>query len=186
MAWFRMSVGRRNNADPRWLVPIICRLGHVTKKEIGSIRIFDRETKFEIAEAVAGRFAAAVRRATPNDEDIRIEPAGMPDRGGKAGGKPLHRRSPPQGHDGGKKRSSALPGPGMPGPRSRRTAGRRAGARAMARASAKTRDEADRVATSAVTAPRRASAGRERSATEGAASTGRPMETDGRASSGKP
>jgi ATP-dependent RNA helicase DeaD len=108
MAWFRISVGRRNNADPRWLVPIICRLGHVTKKEIGSIRIFDRETKFEIAEAVAGRFAAAVRRATPGDEDIRIEPAGMPDRGGKAGGtkrssadagsgdarpaKPLHRR----------------------------------------------------------------------------------------------
>ena len=110
MAWFRMSVGRRNNADPRWLVPIICRLGHVTKKEIGSIRIFDRETKFEIAEAVAGRFAAAVRRATPNDEDIRIEPAGMPDR--KAGGKPLHRRSRPQGHDGGMKRSSAHAGPG--------------------------------------------------------------------------
>jgi ATP-dependent RNA helicase DeaD len=126
MAWFRMSVGRRNNADPRWLVPIICRLGHVTKKEIGSIRIFDRETKFEIAEAVAGRFAAAVRRATPNDEDIRIEPAGMPDRGGKAGGKPLHRRSPPQGHDGGKKRSSAHAGPGdarPPKPPHRREAG---------------------------------------------------------------
>ena len=53
MVWFRMSVGRRNNADPRWLLPIICRLGHVTKKEIGSIKIFDRETKFEIVKSHA-------------------------------------------------------------------------------------------------------------------------------------
>jgi ATP-dependent RNA helicase DeaD len=120
MAWFRMSVGRRNNADPRWLVPIICRLGHVTKKEIGSIRIFDRETKFEIAEAIAGRFAAAVRRATPNDEDIRIEPAGTPDRGGgKRLGKPPHRGSGPQAHDGGAKRPAAHAG-GRPGSRDAR------------------------------------------------------------------
>ncbi|MDQ4060949.1 MAG: DEAD/DEAH box helicase [Pseudomonadota bacterium] len=73
MVWFRMSVGRRNNADPRWLVPIICRRGHVTKNEIGVIRIFDRETKFEIAEHAAGRFAASVHQST--EEDIRIEPA---------------------------------------------------------------------------------------------------------------
>jgi ATP-dependent RNA helicase DeaD len=73
MVWFRMSVGRRNNADPRWLLPIICRLGHVTKKEIGSIKIFDRETKFEIVKSHAPKFASAVRKT--NDEDIRIEPA---------------------------------------------------------------------------------------------------------------
>lgn len=73
MVWFRMSVGRRNNADPRWLVPIICRLGHVTKKEIGIIRIFDQDTKFEIAKSAAAKFASAARKT--NDEDIRIEPA---------------------------------------------------------------------------------------------------------------
>jgi hypothetical protein len=68
-----MSVGRRNNADPRWLVPIICRLGHITKQEIGVIRIFDRETKFEIAASVAPRFASAARRS--EDKDIQIAPA---------------------------------------------------------------------------------------------------------------
>ncbi|WP_114184221.1 DEAD/DEAH box helicase [Microvirga aerophila] len=73
MVWFRMSVGRRNNADPRWLLPIICRLGHVTKKEIGPIRIFDRETKFGIVKSHASKFASAARKT--NDEDIRIEPA---------------------------------------------------------------------------------------------------------------
>ena len=54
LAWFRLPVGRRNNADPKWLVPLICRLGHVTKKDIGQIRIFDNETKFEIATDAPG------------------------------------------------------------------------------------------------------------------------------------
>jgi ATP-dependent RNA helicase DeaD len=76
MVWFRMAVGRNSNADPKWLVPMICRRGHVIKKDIGSIRIFDRETKFEIARAAADRFLAAVKAAP--DEPIRIEPAGAP------------------------------------------------------------------------------------------------------------
>jgi ATP-dependent RNA helicase DeaD len=65
--WFRMPIGRERNADPRWLVPLICRRGHVTKSEIGAIRIFDRETKFEIAGHAAARFASAVRRAPGED-----------------------------------------------------------------------------------------------------------------------
>jgi len=48
-AWFRLPIGRHDNADPKWLVPLICRLGHVTKRDIGLIKIFDRETKFEIS-----------------------------------------------------------------------------------------------------------------------------------------
>jgi ATP-dependent RNA helicase DeaD len=71
--WFRMNIGRDRNADPRWLVPLICRRGHVTNREIGSIRIFDRETKFEIARAAAERFATVIRRTDSEDEDIRIE-----------------------------------------------------------------------------------------------------------------
>lgn len=95
MVWFRMSVGRRNNADPRWLLPIICRLGHVTKKEIGSIKIFDRETKFEIAKSHAPKFAAAVRKAS--DEDIRIEPAEFAPSSHRDGGKkgPKEKRGEP-------------------------------------------------------------------------------------------
>jgi ATP-dependent RNA helicase DeaD len=71
--WFRMNIGRQRNADPRWLVPLICRRGHVTNREIGDIRIFDRETKFEIARRVADRFATVIRRADSEDDDIRIE-----------------------------------------------------------------------------------------------------------------
>ena len=58
--WFRAAVGRRENADPKWLIPLICRQGGVTKQDIGAIRIFDGETKFEIAPEAAERFAAAI------------------------------------------------------------------------------------------------------------------------------
>lgn len=74
MIWFRMNVGRSNNADPKWILPVICRLGHVTKKEIGVIKIFDKETKFQVAESVAARFASAVRRSS-GDENVHIQPA---------------------------------------------------------------------------------------------------------------
>jgi ATP-dependent RNA helicase DeaD len=74
--WFRIPVGRNSNADPKWLLPMICRRGHVTKKDIGQIRIFDRETKFEIARDAVDRFKAAV--ASAPGEPIRIEAAGAP------------------------------------------------------------------------------------------------------------
>ena len=72
MRWFRASIGRKNNADPKWLVPLICRLGHVQKKDIGAIRISDRETKFEISEEMAEKFMTAVAGAGKNE--VRIEP----------------------------------------------------------------------------------------------------------------
>jgi ATP-dependent RNA helicase DeaD len=79
MAWFRINIGRQGNADPRWLIPLLCRRGHVTKKEIGTIRIMDRETKFGIAERVASRFASAAKRSNDqrddSDADLKIEPA---------------------------------------------------------------------------------------------------------------
>ncbi len=68
--WFHMDVGRRQNADPRWILPLLCRRGHITKNEIGAIRIEANETRFEIPRAIAAKFAAAlVRTANPGGED---------------------------------------------------------------------------------------------------------------------
>jgi ATP-dependent RNA helicase DeaD len=75
--WFRLAVGRSNNADPKWLIPLICRVGHVTKKDIGEIRIFDRETKFEISAEAEPRFREAIKAARAGG-DMRVEPAGAP------------------------------------------------------------------------------------------------------------
>ncbi|MBR0811558.1 DEAD/DEAH box helicase [Bradyrhizobium diazoefficiens] len=70
--WFRAAIGRRKNAEARWLLPMICRRGGIDKRDIGAIRIMDTTTEFEISERVAESFAAKVKR--PDKEDsIRIE-----------------------------------------------------------------------------------------------------------------
>ncbi|MBR1129939.1 DEAD/DEAH box helicase [Bradyrhizobium iriomotense] len=71
--WFRAAIGRRKNAEARWLLPMICRRGGIDKRDIGAIKIMDTTTEFEISERVAESFAAKVKR--PDKEDsIRIEP----------------------------------------------------------------------------------------------------------------
>jgi ATP-dependent RNA helicase DeaD len=118
--WFRMNVGRMRNADPRWLIPLICRRGHVTKREIGAIRIFDRDTKFEIARHAAHRFAAAARRPDEQDGSVRIEPLR-----GDQPGPPLRgvgRRGPPTQAEGAAPRERR---DGPPGGRRDGTAPRR-------------------------------------------------------------
>jgi len=72
-SWFKMNVGRNQNADPRWVLPLICRRGHVSRSEIGAIRIAQNETMFEVPQAVATRFLDAVRRtANEGDDDVEI------------------------------------------------------------------------------------------------------------------
>jgi len=78
VSWFRINVGRRNRADPKWILPLICRLGHVTKKDIGEIRIFENETKFGIAKTMEDRFTAATMAAAATQDDVRIERAAAP------------------------------------------------------------------------------------------------------------
>ncbi len=76
MVWFRTSVGRSKKADPKWLLPLICRLGGVSKREVGAIRISDHETRFQINAEAADGFTSALREA--GDNEIRIEQADGP------------------------------------------------------------------------------------------------------------
>ena len=93
IVWFRVNTGRVNNADPRWLLPYLCRRGHLTRKDIGAIRIFDRETRFEIPRDLATRFVAALKRTDDGDPSVIIEAAG--DRPEPARRPPSPRRGPP-------------------------------------------------------------------------------------------
>lgn len=70
--WYSIDLGRNRNAEPRWVLPLICRRGHITKLEIGAIRVFDRETRFEIVRKVKDRFEAAIAEAA--DDGITITP----------------------------------------------------------------------------------------------------------------
>ncbi len=92
VVWFRMNIGRRQNADPRWLLPLLCRRGHMTRNEIGAIRIQAQETHFAIPRAAASRFASAVKRTAMEggDDEASVlfeqidggRPAPAPQRGG--------------------------------------------------------------------------------------------------------
>ncbi|MFA7596724.1 MAG: DEAD/DEAH box helicase [Novosphingobium sp.] len=79
VVWFRMDIGRRQNADPRWILPLLCRRGHITRNEIGAIRIAANETFFQVPRAVEARFRSALQRSAKegaeDESGIRIEPA---------------------------------------------------------------------------------------------------------------
>jgi len=72
MTWFGMAIGRRDKADPKWLIPLLCRVGGLTKPDIGTIQIFDQETRFQITVEATERFTRSVRDA--GEDQLRIGP----------------------------------------------------------------------------------------------------------------
>ena len=74
-AWFSLSAGRKNRAEPRWILPLICKAGDITRDDVGSIKIFDDETRFEIAADKADEFAARIARKGSGENGITISPA---------------------------------------------------------------------------------------------------------------
>jgi len=101
--WFRLAVGRNKKADPKWILPEICRRGKVTKQDVGDIRIYEDETRFEVSKEAAPHFADAIRSAAAGAIEIEAssEPTHSPPprHASKAKKAPFHKKP---GH-GGKK-----------------------------------------------------------------------------------
>lgn len=70
--WFSISVGRKQNAEPRWLIPMLCRAGGITRNEIGAIRMQQEETYVELAEASADAFLAKIGPKQLIEKGIRL------------------------------------------------------------------------------------------------------------------
>ncbi|WP_445191387.1 DEAD/DEAH box helicase [Sphingomonas sp. Tas61C01] len=111
--WFRLNIGRSQNADPRWILPLICRRGHITKNEVGAIRIGPNETQFEIPRGTASRFMSAFVRSADEDDGVAIEP--------------IAGNGPPQTPRGAPRGGPRTGGPG--GPRPHRPSNAQAGRR---------------------------------------------------------
>jgi ATP-dependent RNA helicase DeaD len=58
--WFSLSIGQKDRAEARWLLPLLCRAGNIDKSAIGAIRVQDTETFVELTKASAAGFAAAL------------------------------------------------------------------------------------------------------------------------------
>ncbi|MCK0099561.1 DEAD/DEAH box helicase [Qipengyuania sp. S6317L1] len=96
--WFRMALGRRQNADPRWILPLLCRRGHITRNEVGAIRIGPDETYFQIPRQIADKFADAAARTVPSDADedpVVIERSQTGPRDAAKGNRKRHRGDGP-------------------------------------------------------------------------------------------
>lgn len=58
--WFSLSVGRDDRAEPRWLLPLLCRAGNIDKNAIGAIRVQQAETFVELTDASIAGFLASL------------------------------------------------------------------------------------------------------------------------------
>ncbi|MAS15718.1 MAG: ATP-dependent RNA helicase [Nitratireductor sp.] len=70
--WFSLSVGRKQNAEPRWLIPLLCRAGDITKREIGAIKMQQDETFVQLDAACVDRFLAAIGPQAVLERSIRV------------------------------------------------------------------------------------------------------------------
>jgi ATP-dependent RNA helicase DeaD len=97
-AWFKVSVGRKQRAEPRWLLPMICKAGGVGKSSVGSIRIFETETVFEVAADKVDAFKKAVGKGGTLEKGVYISETEAP--AARSSERPAHgNRRPPAGFD---------------------------------------------------------------------------------------
>ncbi|WP_296039117.1 DEAD/DEAH box helicase [uncultured Agrobacterium sp.] len=84
-AWFTLSVGRKQNAEPRWLIPMLCRFGKLTRQDIGAIRMQQTETYVELAADAVDRFESALGKDMTLEKGIRVKAMeGKPEMTGKS------------------------------------------------------------------------------------------------------
>lgn len=94
--WVSLGVGRRQSADPKWLVPMLCKNGGFSRDQIGSIRISPNETHVELrpdaaaqlmdragAEQIIDKSLYVQRVSGPEDMTARQDDDGLSQRRGK-------------------------------------------------------------------------------------------------------
>ncbi|MEZ5685716.1 MAG: DEAD/DEAH box helicase [Paracoccaceae bacterium] len=104
-SWLRLDIGRQDRADPKWLLPMLCRAGDLSRRDIGMIRIFDDHTIVQIHADATNRFMGAIGPAMqledkgaiallpgqPEGLDAATTRPGRPERKPRPGVKP-HRK----------------------------------------------------------------------------------------------
>ncbi|MFN4024980.1 MAG: DEAD/DEAH box helicase [Hyphomonas sp.] len=86
--WIAINVGRKKNADPKWLLPMLCKAGGIDRDQIGQIRVNSGNTHVELTPEGAerlfettgnGRLEGSLQ-AFPLDGIPETEDAGPPPR----------------------------------------------------------------------------------------------------------
>ncbi|MGR3760033.1 DEAD/DEAH box helicase [Roseobacteraceae bacterium NS-SX3] len=100
--WFSIAAGRNQGADPRRLLPMLCRAGGLSKGDIGAIRIQPEETFAEILESRVAAFLETLGPDMALDDGTRLTrleeaPAAVQRAPGKPQGKKPHHRGQASG-----------------------------------------------------------------------------------------
>ena len=78
--WFSLSLGRKQRAEPRWLLPMICRNTGLSKDSIGAIRVQYQETFVEILSSAVPAMKAELGPEMDMEQGARLtELPGAPD-----------------------------------------------------------------------------------------------------------
>ncbi|MBN2906192.1 MAG: DEAD/DEAH box helicase [Rhodobacteraceae bacterium] len=70
--WFALSVGHDGRAEARWLLPLLCRAGNLTKDAIGAIRVQQAETFVELSQGAVADFLACLGESGELEDGIKI------------------------------------------------------------------------------------------------------------------
>ena len=95
--WFSLEGGRAANAEPRRLLPMICKMGNVSREDIGAIRIQPDASLIEIRESAVKTFTDAVGPKMTLEGGAKItRVSGAPkfDKGPRRDGPPPKPRAP--------------------------------------------------------------------------------------------
>jgi ATP-dependent RNA helicase DeaD len=68
--WVSLSVGRDDNAEPRWIVPMLCGAGNMTRDQIGAIHIHGKETHAELTAGCIEKFFELVGEGGTLEKNI--------------------------------------------------------------------------------------------------------------------
>ena len=70
--WFTLSIGLEDDAEARWILPMLCRTTHLTKDEIGAIRVQATKTYIELSADCVGRFNEALGPSKKLEKTIQV------------------------------------------------------------------------------------------------------------------
>lgn len=77
--WVKLGVGRKKKADPKWLIPMLCKSGGFSRNSIGAIRIEPDATFVELKPEAADRLMDAAGERQIIDKSIWVDRSDEPD-----------------------------------------------------------------------------------------------------------
>jgi ATP-dependent RNA helicase DeaD len=72
--WVQLNVGRKKNAEARWILPVLCKAGGLSRDDIGAIRINPSDTHVELTREAAQRFFDTIGDGGTIEKGLRASP----------------------------------------------------------------------------------------------------------------